>query len=305
MFPLSDPDIPRQTRPILTIGLIITNVLVFAYQFFLNDIDTFILTYKFGAIPAEILGNRYLETFPVRLGLRIYHLDIATPIPSLATIFTSMFMHGGFMHLVGNMLFLWVFGNSLEDRMNRLFFLIFYFVSGTVAVLAHTMIDPSSLIPMVGASGAVSGILGAYLVLYPTSRINTLVVFGLITTIAIPAYVFLGIWFFLQLFNSIGSIGPEIASSGGVAYFAHVGGFMVGILIGVLYRLGIGGNSIERSTRRSRYSLGGHENMTSFVGDLDVRYCLYCGSEDLIYPYKYDTDPYCNSCGSTLTGTTC
>ena len=304
MFPLSDPDIPRQTRPILTIVLIVTNVLVFAYQFFLNDIDTFILTYKFGAIPAEILGNRYLETFPVRLGLRIYHLDIATPIPSLATIFTSMFMHGGFMHLFGNMLYLWVFGNSLEDRMNRLVFLVFYLVSGTVAVLAHSMIEPLSLIPMVGASGAVSGILGAYLVLYPTSRINTLVVFGLITTIAIPAYVFLGIWFLLQLFNSIGSIGPEVATSGGVAYFAHVGGFMVGILVGVVYRLVKSGNSMERSTRLSPYSLGGQENRTSSTGGLDVRYCLYCGSEDLRYPSQDHTDSYCNNCGSTFTETT-
>ena len=237
MIPLYDPDIVRRGTPVVTIGLIAASVLVFVYQLSLDDLGTFVFTRRFGVIPAELLRGAEIETILVRSGLAAYQVDVATPIPTWGTVFTSMFMHGGFMHLAGNMVYLWVFGNSMESRMGSPVFAVFYLAAGVGAVFAQAVTGPDSTIPMVGASGAVSGVLGAYLVLYPTSRIDTLVVMGLITSIRVPAYVFLGIWLFLQLFNGLGSLGPEVANTGGVAYFAHVGGFAVGLAVGALYRL--------------------------------------------------------------------
>ncbi len=280
MFPLSDPDIVRRATPVLTIGFIAVNVLVFLYQLSLDEVSKFVFAYRFGVIPAEVLGGMNLESIPVRVGFTFYRADVATPIPTWGTILTSMFMHGGFMHLAGNMLYLWVFGNTLEGRMNHLVFGVFYLAAGVAAVFAQAAVGPDSMIPMVGASGAVSGILGAYLVLYPLSRINTLVVFGLVTSIRVPAYIFLGIWLLLQLFNSLGSLGPEVANTGGVAYFAHIGGFVVGLAVGALYRFA-GGNDAAKPR-------GG------------TNYCAHCGGgnvENLYLPRQRYTRRYCGDCG--------
>ncbi len=237
MIPLFDPDIVRRGTPFVTIGFIAASVLVFIYQLSLDDLGSFVFTRRFGAIPSELLGGAQIETILVRSALSAYPVDVASPIPAWGTAFTSMFMHGGFMHLAGNMVYLWVFGNSMESRMRSPLFAVFYLAAGVAAVFAQAYTDPFSTIPMVGASGAVSGILGAYLVLYPTSRIDTMVIMGLITSIRVPAYLFLGIWLLLQLFNGLGSLGPEVAGAGGVAYFAHIGGFAVGLAAGALYRL--------------------------------------------------------------------
>ena len=241
MIPLYDPDIVRRGTPFVTIGFIAASVLVFVYQLSLDDLGSFVFTRRFGAIPSELLGGTQIETVLVRSGLAAYRVDVATPIPVWGTVFTSMFMHGGFMHLAGNMVYLWVFGNSMESRMGSPVFAVFYLAAGVGAVFAQAVTNTSSTIPMVGASGAVAGILGAYLVLYPTSRIDTLVMVGIITSIRVPAYVLLGIWLFLQLFNGLGSLGPEVANTGGVAYFAHLGGFVVGVAVGGLYRLSAAG----------------------------------------------------------------
>ena len=237
MIPLYDPDIVRRRTPVVTIGFIAVSVLVFLYQLFLDDLGTFAFTYKFGVIPQELLIADGIESVYVRAGFGGFRVDVASPIPAWGTVFTSMFMHGGFMHLAGNMVYLWVFGNSMESRMGSPIFAVFYLAAGVAAIFAQAYTDPFSTIPMVGASGAVSGILGAYLVLYPTSRIDTLVIMGLITSIRVPAYLFLGFWLLLQLFNGLGSLGPEVAGTGGVAYFAHIGGFAVGLAVGALYRL--------------------------------------------------------------------
>ena len=228
MIPLFDPDIVRRGTPFVTIGFISVSVLVFVYQLFLDDLGTLAFTYTFGVIPQEILVADGIETIGIRDGFGIYRVEVVASIPAWGTVFTSMFMHGGFMHLAGNMVYLWVFGNSMESRMGSPIFAVFYLAAGVAAVFAQAYTDPFSTIPMVGASGAVAGILGAYLVLYPTSRIDTLVMVGIITSIRVPAYVLLGIWLFLQLFNGLGSLGPEVANTGGVAYFAGIlGAYLV------------------------------------------------------------------------------
>jgi membrane associated rhomboid family serine protease len=236
MIPLSDPHIPRRTFPFITIGLLAINILVFLYQFTLGEVESFQFIYKFGVIPAELTGLPQLTQVPVEAEQRVLMLDLASPIPTWATIFTSMFMHGGFLHIIGNMVFLWVFGDNIEDRLGHVRYLVFYLAAGVVAALAQVWVSQDSYTPMIGASGAIAGVLGAYLVLYPSSRVNTLIWFGIVTVIPMPAVVLIGIWAVLQLFSGLGSLGPETAG-GGVAYFAHLGGFVVGIAVALLVRL--------------------------------------------------------------------
>jgi len=172
----------------------------------------------FGAIPAEVTGRLGAEG-PCRLGGLTWQ-----------ALFTSMFLHGGWLHLVGNMWFLWVFGNNIEDAMGAGRFVVFYLVAGTVAALAHVVTDPTSPVPMVGASGAISGVMGAYLVLYPRARVDTLFFFlFFFRIIPLPAWVILGYWFVIQLLSSGAGTGS------GVAYAAHVGGFLAGILLVPLF----------------------------------------------------------------------
>ena len=154
----------------------------------------------------------------------------------ILTIFTSMFMHGGLFHIGGNMLYLWIFGNNVEDRLGRIPFLVFYLVGGIVAALAQVVIDPTSTNPLVGASGAIAAALGAYIVLFPGARILSLVFLGFFyQLLEVPALVILGFWFVLQLISGVASLGAQTAE-GGVAFFAHIGGFALGLVVGVLVR---------------------------------------------------------------------
>lgn len=205
-IPLKDEN-PTYRFPYVTVFFIILNVLVFLYQLFSGQgLQYFV--YKMGAIPYEITHFTTLPG-PPRVS------------PALSLV-TSMFLHGGLFHLFGNMLYLWIFGNNIEDFLGPVRFVLFYLLSGLGASLTHILLHPNSQIPMIGASGAIAGVLGAYLILYPGARVLTLVfLFFFIRIIPIPAAIILGFWFLLQVFN--------IGLGGGVAWFAHIGGFLIGI----------------------------------------------------------------------------
>jgi rhomboid family protein len=151
------------------------------------------------------------------------------------SVFVAMFLHGGWLHIGGNMLFLWVFGNNVEDRIGRIRYLLFYLASGLAASAAQILVGPNSIVPNLGASGAIAGVLGAYLIMFPRRRVHTLVIFFLITVVTLPAYVVLGLWFVLQLFSGVGSLGSKVNVGGGIAFFAHIGGFAFGALMALLF----------------------------------------------------------------------
>ncbi|MDQ3239081.1 MAG: rhomboid family intramembrane serine protease [bacterium] len=208
MIPLSD-SIKSRSFPILVLLVIAINIYVFFLEITSADPEGFIR--KYALIPAE--------------------LSIGT-VRSLLSLITSMFLHGGWLHIGSNMLFLWVFGDNIEDALGKLRFFIFYMLCGIAAGLMQYIIDPSSTIPMVGASGAIAGVLGAYWSLYPTSRINTLIPIGFfVTTAEIPAGIMIGLWFLIQLLSGSASIANTTASSGGVAFWAHIGGFIAGLIL--------------------------------------------------------------------------
>ncbi|HEY5595504.1 MAG TPA: rhomboid family intramembrane serine protease, partial [Nitrospiria bacterium] len=221
MIPLHD-DNPTTIAPVLTISLIVACSLVFFYQIGLGPEGGERFVYRYGAIAAFIFGY---PSSP---------FDLPAIPPSLSLV-TSMFLHGGFMHLIGNMLYLWIFGNNIEDAMGHGRFIVFYLTCGVIAAMSHAMTDPQSAVPMIGASGAISGVLGAYLLLYPRARVMVLIPLGLFTqTVYMPAGIVLGLWFLLQLVSSTASIGQ---GGGGVAWFAHIGGFVAGmVLIGFFKR---------------------------------------------------------------------
>lgn len=215
MIPLWD-EIPTRRLPLITIIIIFINCLVYYYQFFMVvDPNTFINTY--GLIPFELTKG--------------IALNPSTPSPIYLTILFSMFMHGGLVHLLGNMLYLWIFGNNVEDYLGKIRFFIFYILSGIFAAFAQILMAPGSKVPMIGASGAIAGVLGAYLILFPRARITTLVFFGFfIRLIKLPAIFVLGLWIIFQLFYGL----SELSISGGgagVAWFAHIGGFIGGIIL--------------------------------------------------------------------------
>jgi rhomboid family protein len=205
MFPLRDTQ-RSYTRPVVTIALIVINLLIFFFEFSLGPRyrDAFIATY--GMVPDEF---------------------------SFQSLLTSMFLHGGWMHVLGNMWFLWIFGDNVEDILGHGKFILFYLVCGMAAGLAQVLVDPTSRVPTVGASGAIAGVLGAYMVKFPHSRILSLVtIIVFFTTIEVPAWLMLIYWFFIQFFYGIGSIGySHVSRGGGVAYMAHVGGFVTGALL--------------------------------------------------------------------------
>ncbi len=236
MIPLSDPDLRRHTTAYVTTGLIIANVLAFLYQWSLDGLDQFLVIYRYGAIPAELTGQ--VDLGPARVGTSVgpVLVDLSGPLPNWATMFSSMFLHGGWLHLGGNMVFLWVFGRAVEDRLGHVRFLAFYLAAGVAAVWAQTGVDTGSQVPMVGASGAIAGVLGAYFLLFPFSRIITLFMFGFIFSARVPAFLLLGFWAALQAFNGVGSLGTSSAGSG-VAYFAHLGGFAAGLAAIAAYRV--------------------------------------------------------------------
>jgi membrane associated rhomboid family serine protease len=213
VIPYKD-DNPTETAPVVMVGLIAVNVLVYLF-FRLQGPRAFsAAVFTFGLVPRELWSG---------------HPAGGAGISPAFSILTSMFMHGGLLHLAGNMLYLWIFGNNIEDYLGHVRFLIFYLLCGLAAAGMFILFNLGSAVPMVGASGAIAGVLGAYLVLYPWARVHALVfIFFFVTTIMIPAWVLLGFWFVLQAVSSLPSLGG--AQTGGVAYLAHVGGFAAGYL---------------------------------------------------------------------------
>jgi membrane associated rhomboid family serine protease len=212
MLPLKD-NLRSQTRPIVVYAILAANILVYIYEISLGvALNDFVR--QFGVIP--------------------YSLFHPTGIASYLTIFTSMFIHAdSIMHVAGNMLFLWIFADNVEDRMGHLKFLLFYFVCGICAALLQSAIEPGSKIPMIGASGAVSGVLGAYILLFPKARVLALIPLGFFLRVSyLPSFIFLGIWFLYQFLFGVSSIGAR----GGVAYFAHIGGFIAGLLLALPFK---------------------------------------------------------------------
>ena len=202
-FPYKD-DNPRVLFPFVTFGIITLNVLIFLGQFWISGNDPDIgksLVYMYGFVPAEF-----------------------NPL----TIFTSMFMHGGFAHIIGNMWFLYIFGDNVESILGHVKYFIFYLACGIGAALAQFFVEPASQVPMIGASGAVAGVLGAYIIRFPKARVHVLaVIIIFITTFVVPAQIVLGLWFLMQLSGGLGSLGVD--TTGGVAWFAHIGGFIIGV----------------------------------------------------------------------------
>jgi membrane associated rhomboid family serine protease len=203
MIPLRDSR-PSSTPPVVTVFLIAANILVFLYMLSLDAFSQNAFIREYAVIPARL---------------------------RMSTLITSMFLHGGWMHLIGNMWFLWIFGDNVEDVLGHWKYLAFYLLCGVIAALTQYAISPDSRIPTLGASGAIAGVMGAYLVKFPHSRILTLVPFFFIFTTEIPAVVILVYWFVLQFVSGVGSIGYSNVSQGGVAFFAHVGGFIAGMIL--------------------------------------------------------------------------
>lgn len=249
MFPLRDEN-PVVRQPVITVSLIVANALAWIFlqgwghdEFLLRSIC------QYGLIPAELLGREAPGT-AVPLGRQAVCILQES---SWLTLFSSMFMHGSWLHIIGNMWFLWIFGDNVEDAMGPARFLVFYLLCGLAAAAAQMMTDPASTIPMVGASGAIGGVMGAYAWLYPNARVQTLVILGFyITTIALPAWVMLGYWFLLQLLGGLPALG---GGTGGVAFWAHIGGFLAGLLlVGVLHKPAyLAAHRAQGSRRRSRH----------------------------------------------------
>ncbi|HXH11403.1 MAG TPA: rhomboid family intramembrane serine protease [Alphaproteobacteria bacterium] len=216
MIPLRDT-IPSSSYPFVTVGLITLNVLAFFYELSLGrELELFI--FRYGAVP-----------------LRFFAADVSI-VERLFPLFTSMFLHGGWVHLLGNMLYLWIFGDNIEDRLGHARFLLFYLLCGLAAALAQIYLNPTSRIPMVGASGAIAGVLGGYLLLFPHSRVLALVpVFFFLHFIEIPAFVFLIFWFLMQFLSGAASIAPTQETVGGVAWWAHIGGFVSGLALAYVF----------------------------------------------------------------------
>ncbi len=223
MFPIRDEN-PRHSFPFVTLLLAAANTAAFIYQVMLGPANEAFVV-RFGAIPWEIIHGAEVPGLPQAS---------LTGGPAVLTLLTSMFLHGGFMHLAGNMLYLWIFGDNVESLLGHFRFLVFYLLSGLGAAMSYVLVDPNSTVPMIGASGAISGVLGAYMIHFPKARVHVLVfLIWFIRVIRIPALVVLGFWFVLQLVNGVGALGT--GQSGGVAWFAHVGGFVAGILLVLIF----------------------------------------------------------------------
>jgi membrane associated rhomboid family serine protease len=208
MLPIGDDDSARRTVPLVTYGLIAVNVLFFIVE--LTGGDAFIEKWAF--VPSRFLAN---------------------PLADFLTLFTAMFMHAGWLHLAGNMLYLWIFGDNVEDRFGHIKFLVFYLICGLAATFAQLAFSTGSNVPNLGASGAIAGVLGAYILLFPKGRVR---VMQGSQVIQVPALIVIGIWIVLQLFIGIGSI-ADTAQTGGVAYMAHIGGFVFGMVLTLLFRV--------------------------------------------------------------------
>jgi membrane associated rhomboid family serine protease len=237
VIPLQDANPVRRT-PVITLALIVACIVVFAYQLVRlatggeASLDVFVRTW--GLVPAELVEA-------LKAGAYVSQ--------ETATLVTSQFLHGGILHIAGNLLFLWIFGNNIEDRFGRVAFLVFYLVGGIVAGLTQVAVDPTSTVPTIGASGAIASTLGAYLVLFPRARVTTAIFLVFFyQLIDVPAVVVLVLWFALQLIEGFGSLGMAGASAGGVAFFAHIGGFLFGAAVALVVRAaGSGRRPLERT----------------------------------------------------------
>ena len=223
MIPIGDDPGPRRLTPIVTVLLVLANIGAFVYELSLGERGVEGLFRSAGIVPLEFARNQ----------------DLPPPAPGgnyYATLITSMFLHGGFMHIAGNMLFLWIYGDNVEDRLGHVRFLVFYLLCGLAASAMHIFFNWGSTIPSIGASGAIAGVLAGYLVMFPTATIRTLVFLGpFITITRIPALILIGFWFISQLFSGVASLGPSEQTSG-VAFWAHVGGFIAGVPLVLLLR---------------------------------------------------------------------
>lgn len=223
MLPIGDDDSDRRFAPMINYILIAVNILVFVFLQGMGGNEKF--TYAYSTVPAEILTGKDITAGVLE----------PTPIPVYFTLITSMFMHGGWAHLLGNMLFLWVFGDNIENRIGHLRYLIFYLICGIIASLSHVFLAGSDgLVPSLGASGAISGVLGGYLLLFPSRRVRVIMGRGVTQ---VPAFVVLGIWIVFQVISQMGVLGGE-QGGGGVAYAAHIGGFIAGLALIKLFDIG-------------------------------------------------------------------
>lgn len=212
MIPIRDENPTRRT-PWVTIAFIAANIAVFVYQTTLEPAALQAFWMQWAFIPARFLADPFAPA-------------------QIATVFSAMFMHAGWIHIGGNMLYLWIFGNNIEDRFGHLGFAAFYLISGIAATIAQAMVDPASTLPNLGASGAVAGVLGAYILLFPGAAVLTVIpIFIFIEVARVPAYLVIGFWFVLQLGNGLASLGADMTANGGVAWFAHIGGFVAGLLL--------------------------------------------------------------------------
>jgi membrane associated rhomboid family serine protease len=223
MFPIPLKDTqPSYSRPVVTIAIIAVNMLVFLFEVSLGPYSRNALIEYYGLVPDHFQASR---------------------------VFTSMFLHGGWLHVLGNMWFLWIFGDNIEDLLGHAKYLVFYLLCGMVAALGQVIASPYSTVPMVGASGAIAGVMGAYLIKFPRARIVTLVfIMFFITTLEIPAPIMLAFWFVMQLFSGFGSIAATHVSGGGTAFFAHIAGFVAGMAL-----VKAMGASVQYNQRRDRY----------------------------------------------------
>lgn len=228
MIPYSDPSEPNRIFPIVNIGLIIANFIVFFYELSIESM---------GTTPFNHFINTY-SLVPCEYTARCNPAHFAAPQPFEITMLTSMFLHAGWLHILGNMLFLWVFGDNVENSMGHVRYLIFYLLCGFAANALEIATSASSTVPGLGASGAIAGVLGAYLVLYPGSRIGTLIpITFILIPVRLPAWVLIGFWFVLQFLNGLVTISSQAGqATGGVAYWAHVGGFTAGVLLIWVFR---------------------------------------------------------------------
>lgn len=218
MIPIGDDPGPRRSFPFVMVVLLTVNLLVFFYEITLPEAARQVLFLSAGVVPQELLTGRDAPPF--------------APVPGWATLITSMFLHGDLFHLGTNMLYLWIFGDNVEDRLGHIVFLLFYLACGVLAALTQVFLTPSSTLPMVGASGAIAGVLGAYLVLFPHARIRTLLILGFFITITrLPAILLIGLWIVMQFFSGFVSLGVATQQTGGVAYWAHIGGFVAGLVL--------------------------------------------------------------------------
>jgi|SRR5687768_523092 len=239
IFPIGDDNSDRTTLPLVNYILIAINVLVFVFFQGLGSNDQF--TYAFSTVPEEIrTGADIARPVPIEVGDQRAVINLQpTPGSVYLTLITSMFMHGGLMHLFGNMLYLWIFGDNLEHALGRARYLIFYIVTGLIASLAHVIstfvFGDNPFIPSLGASGAISGVLGGYLVLYPKRQVRVIML-RMLTTV--PAVVAIGLWFVFQLISAFGVIGAGPQSGGGVAFMAHIGGFVAGLALVKVFSIG-------------------------------------------------------------------